>query len=698
MKIRLLTILLPLTALATIQGPDAGGYSATDSAVFSFVDISGGGGGTSILSGTDDGTVNVTIPFSFQFYGTGYTNVCVSTNGAAYLLSDPSLCAGINDFANTDLSGGAPPNDQPALLPLWSDLTFQTPGAGSVFYQTLGVAPNRRFIIQWNNAYPQGSANGMTFQVILTETTSAIAFQYQTVTIGGGDPANNGALATIGIRNAGAQTSGRQLQWAFNAGVLADGVALTFTKGAGPLPPTLVAPSNGNLSGPPVTLTWSASPGATSYDVYFGTTNPPALLTNVTGTSYSVTSANYSTSYNWQIVAKNGAGSGASAIWSFTTGPAPPPPPSGVIPISPMSAAPTSITFNSVVGAPLATQTVTISFLTSTQGTPTFAGNSNTNQGQGWLSLSPASGPMTESFANSLYTYKATITIKADPTGIAAGSKYTGAVNLVAAGSIVSVPVTLNVSAPVPPQPTGGIANAASGGQALASVIAPGSYIAIYGTALAGTGTPSATTLPLPTTLNGAQVTVCGIPVPLLYASPTQINALLPQNLNNSTSCPLVVITGTISSTPIQLVVTQLQPGIYTVDTSGSGAGIVTNALTGIQNDASHPARTSDYLVIYATGLGQVRGPNGELPPADGVAAPLSTLFRTTSTVTATIGGVSAPVSFSGLTPTFAGLYQVNVQVPAGVTAGDAVKVVLTETDPQTKATGQSNTVTISVR
>jgi uncharacterized protein (TIGR03437 family) len=57
-----------------------------------------------------------------------------------------------------------------------------------------------------------------------------------------------------------------------------------------------------------------------------------------------------------------------------------------------------------------------------------------------------------------------------------------------------------------------------------------------------------------------------------------------------------------------------------------------------------------------------------------------------------TIGGVPAPVSFAGLAPGFVGLYQVNVQVPQGVAAGDAVPVVL--------STGAivSNAVTISVR
>ena len=148
----------------------------------------------------------------------------------------------------------------------------------------------------------------------------------------------------------------------------------------------------------------------------------------------------------------------------------------------------------------------------------------------------------------------------------------------------------------------------------------------------------------------------------------------------------------------MQLVVTELQPGIYTVNTSGSGAGIVTNAVTGLLNSATNPAHTNDFLVIYATGLGAVKGPNGEAAPGDGAAAPTTTIYRTTSTITATIGGVRAPVLFSGLTPTFAGLYQVNVQVPTGVTPGSAAPVVITATDSGTGTTAQSNSVTIVVQ
>src|SRR5262245_50188794 len=215
--------------MATTNGPDAGGYTGTDATVYSFVDISGGGGGASVLAGTDDGTVTLTLPFAFRFYGQSYTLLCVSSNGALYFVTSDSACTGILDFANTDLSSVAPPGDLPSILPLWSDLTFQVVGAGAVLYQTIGTAGNRRFVVQWNNAYPQGSPDPVTFQVVLSESNNAVLVQYKTVGLGPGNPASNGGQATIGLRNTGAPASQEQIAWSYRVPVIGNSTALLFS-------------------------------------------------------------------------------------------------------------------------------------------------------------------------------------------------------------------------------------------------------------------------------------------------------------------------------------------------------------------------------------------------------------------------------------------------------------------------------------
>jgi hypothetical protein len=227
-----LLTMLALAGSAATKGPDAGGYTASDAVVYSLVDISGGGGGASVLGGIDDGVAALTLPFSFQFYGHAYTSVCASANGALYFVSAASACSGFNDFANTDLTSTATPNDLAAALPFWTDLTFQVPGAGAVFYQTLGAPGSRRFVVQWSNAYPQGSPNPVTFQIVLAEGSNRILFQYQTVGLGAVNPATNGGQATIGIRNAGALTNQQQIEWSFDAAVIADGSALQFAPAA----------------------------------------------------------------------------------------------------------------------------------------------------------------------------------------------------------------------------------------------------------------------------------------------------------------------------------------------------------------------------------------------------------------------------------------------------------------------------------
>jgi hypothetical protein len=111
--------------------------------------------------------------------------------------------------------------------------------------------------------------------------------------------------------------------------------------------PVLVAPANGATN---VTfassLNWSAATGATSYDVYFGTSPTPPLVTNTTATSYTPPSLNGNTTYYWQIAALNAGGANPSAVWSFTTG-APISPAPGTV----LSDSLADFSWNSVSGA-----------------------------------------------------------------------------------------------------------------------------------------------------------------------------------------------------------------------------------------------------------------------------------------------------------------------------------------------------------
>lgn len=355
---------------------------------------------------------------------------------------------------------------------------------------------------------------------------------------------------------------------------------------------------------------------------------------------------------------------------------------------------PAAIDVNVTPGGSPLTQSVTLSYQTTSQGSFTFSLFTYISD-LNWLSVSPTSGSMTfASKSGSLYTYTAQTVVKIDPLFF--GGSQEVLLQFSANGAPTVLPIT--IKAGVVPQVTG-IVNAAISGAAIPSVISPGSFITIYGTQLSNPATnTSAASLPLPTTLNQTQVTIGELPINLLYVSSGQINALVPQEIGPNSSYPLVVMSNAGYTTPVTVMVQELQPGVYTLDQSGSGAGIVVNALTGQLIDAAHPAHASDYLSIYCSGLGPLIGPNGEVPPADGAAAPTTTAFQTIANVTATIGGVDAPVLFSGLAPGFAGLYQVNIQVPAGVSPSDAVLLVIKAADAQTRAAAQSNPVTIPVQ
>jgi len=87
-----------------------------------------------------------------------------------------------------------------------------------------------------------------------------------------------------------------------------------------PSAPILDYPVNGSIGTPmALTLKWETPIGATSYDVYLGTSPSPALVTNVTTNSYTPPRLASNTTYYWQVVARNSVGAASSVVYSFTT-------------------------------------------------------------------------------------------------------------------------------------------------------------------------------------------------------------------------------------------------------------------------------------------------------------------------------------------------------------------------------------------
>jgi uncharacterized protein (TIGR03437 family) len=243
------------------------------------------------------------------------------------------------------------------------------------------------------------------------------------------------------------------------------------------------------------------------------------------------------------------------------------------------------------------------------------------------------------------------------------------------------------------------VLNAASGAESAAQVVTPGSYVTIWGTNLAGQSAPAASSVPLPTTLNGTQVFIGSRAVPLIYAGANQINAIVPRDLKANTSYPMVVANGVSRSAAVMLSVTDTQPAIYTANASGTGQGVVAivgaNVLAATKD--GRPARAGEFLTIYCNSLGEVVAANGAPVPQDGTPAPLDNLFTTVGAVSVSIGGEEQPALFAGLAPSMVDVYQVNVRVPAGH-SGNAVPMVVKVTDPHTGKVYQSNTVTVALQ
>jgi uncharacterized protein (TIGR03437 family) len=205
--------------------------------------------------------------------------------------------------------------------------------------------------------------------------------------------------------------------------------------------------------------------------------------------------------------------------------------------------------------------------------------------------------------------------------------------------------------------------------------IAPGEFITIFGT---GLPLRSSVVPPFPTNLNGVQLLINNKAVPLYLITEFQVFAVVPFSITGSTATIVLDNNGTRSNT-ITVPVAATAPGIATVLQSGIGLGAIQHA-DGTPVSASKPAARGETIVIYATGLGQVTP-----PVADGFPAPGSPLAKTNSVLTVFFNGTCANspncdasnIGYQGLTPTYAGLYQINVTVPMNTLTGLAVPLAL---------------------
>lgn len=165
---------------------------STDGPGYSWIDTNSAYLATDI--GDDSLIALPPLPFQFQYYESSYNRVYVSTNG--FLTFENSSSA---TPTNTSLPSMQEPNC--ALYIFWDDLILPPDRSGRIYYNVIGQAPSRRYVVTWLNVARKNTdfSQRLNFQIILDED-GKILFQYKDVNCGA-QWADKGKSATIGIEN-----------------------------------------------------------------------------------------------------------------------------------------------------------------------------------------------------------------------------------------------------------------------------------------------------------------------------------------------------------------------------------------------------------------------------------------------------------------------------------------------------------------
>jgi uncharacterized protein (TIGR03437 family) len=205
------------------------------------------------------------------------------------------------------------------------------------------------------------------------------------------------------------------------------------------------------------------------------------------------------------------------------------------------------------------------------------------------------------------------------------------------------------------------------------SAPAPGGLISLFGSQLSPTNLATRE-VPVPTALGDSCLTVNGQPMPIIFVSPTQINAQMPfQAIGNVT---MIVHTPGGVSDNYNLTLNPTSPAVFRSSVSGMDDVVptVVRASNNLLVTSSNPVHHEDTLTIYLTGMGQVS------PVVDaGLPAPAEPLAVALTAPTVRLGGVELPVDYAGLVPGEVGVYQINTRVPGSVPQGLSVALTITQ-------------------
>jgi uncharacterized protein (TIGR03437 family) len=175
----------------------------------------------------------------------------------------------------------------------------------------------------------------------------------------------------------------------------------------------------------------------------------------------------------------------------------------------------------------------------------------------------------------------------------------------------------------------------------------------------------------LPTELPGTdtQVLVANMAATPYYISPTQINFLMPPNYTPGKNLSFSVVTGGRAGPLLSILLRETAPALFLLDAQT----VVATHVDGSVVTTANPARPGGIVILYATGLGPTNPPivPGRIPTT---AAPLVSA----SDFEVLLDGQAVPpenVPYAGVAPLFAGLYQINLSLPASTAPNPEIRL-----------------------